>query len=315
MNKESNFFESARQRLMYTLSLPERTIRSLAAIIGGTSILLSETLFPTSLRGTTTYKVTIGLMQQFIIERVAGMEEKINEGHVQLGEDYVQRKMAGTALEAAGLLTMGYSPLWVFAILGDTAGGSKVFLNRLVKYLKENGVLDENIEATELVDVLEAVQEATSKSASTIDTPPLSREELSELASEMKLSYSRVFKSTTNLIPRLETIWKNMEQLALHENISIERLIGIMTVDAAMWSKKGMGIALATGQTSAELFNEKVLYSYRNTLAMTSEQGIDEYLNSHMRPFMQSARAHFDPTQKTWTEIKLREKSNQQRED
>jgi len=314
MNKEGSFFETAHQRLMYTLSLPERAIRSLAALVGGISILLAETLFPKSLRGTTTYKVTIGLMQQFIIERVAGMKNIILEGHVQLDEDYVQRKMAGTALEAAGLLTMGYSPLWVFAILGDAAGGSKVFLNRLVKYLKENDVVTENVEATELVDVLEAVQEASIKSASTIDTPPLSREELSELANEMKFSYGRVFRSTTNLTPHLEAIWKNMEQLASRENISIERLVGIMTVDAATWSKKGMGIAVATGQTGAELFNEKILDSYRKTLAMTSEQGIDEYLSSHMRPFMQAARAHFDPIQKTWTEIKL-VKSNKQHED
>ena len=313
MNKEGSFFETARQRLMYTLSLPERAIRSLAALVGGTSILLAETLFPKSLRGTTTYKITIGLMQQFIIERVAGM--KNGDDHTQLGEDFVQRKMAGTALEAAGLLTMGYSPLWVFAILGDAAGGSKVFLNRLVKYLKENDVVTEEIEAAELVDVLEAVQEASIKSASTIDTPPLSREELSDLANEMKFSYGRVFKSTTNLMPRLEAIWKNMEQLALRENISIERLVGIMTVDAAIWSKKGVGIAVATGQTGAELFNEKILDSYRKTLAMTSEQGIDEYLSSHMRPFMQSARAHFDPTQKTWTEIKLVAKTKKNHED
>lgn len=315
MSKESSFFEAARQRLLYTLSLPERTIRSLAAIVGGTSTLLSEALFPASLRDTTTYRVTLGLLQQFLIERVAGMKDRFNEGQVQLGEDYVQRKMAGTALEAAGLLTMGYSPLWVFAILGDTAGGSKVFLNRLVKYLKENGVLAEDIEARELVDVLEAIQEATSKSATTIDTPPLSREELSELVDEMKLSYGRVFESTKNLTPRLEAIWKNMEQLSLREDISLERLIGIMTVDAAKWSKKGMGIAVAAGQTGAELFNEKVLDSYRHTLAMTSEQGIDTYLRSHMRPFMQSARAHFDPRQKTWTETKLVEKRYEQNED
>ena len=315
MSKERSFSESARQRLLYTLSLPERTIRALAAIVGGASILLSEALFPASLRDTTTYKVTLGLLQQFLIERVAGMKDRFDEGHVQLGEDYVQRKMAGTALEAAGLLTMGYSPLWVFAILGDTAGGSKVFLNRLVKYLKENGVVTEDMEAGELVDVLEAVQEATSKSATTIDTPPLSREELSELADEMKLSYGRVFVSTKNLTPRLEAIWKNMEQLALREDISLERLIGIMTVEAAAWSKKGMGIAVAAGQTGVELFNEKVLDSYRNTLAMASEQGIDKYLRSHMRPFMQSARGHFDPRQKTWTETKLTDKISRQNED
>lgn len=313
MHKEGNFFETARQRLMYTLSLPERTIRSLAALLGGMSTFLTETLFPGTLRATTTYQVTIGLMQQFILERVAGIKNELGEGHVQLGEDYVQRKMAGTALEAAGLLTMGYSPLWVFAILGDVAGGSKVFLDRLVKYLKENEVITEDIQAGELVDVLEAVQEASSKSASTIDTPPLSNEELSKLADEMKLSYGRVFKSTKNLTPRLEAMWDTMEQLAFRENISIERLVGIMTVDAALWSKKGLGIARATGQTGAALFNEKILDSYKETLATITDQRIDAFMSHHMRPFMQSARAHFDPAQKTWTEIKLVKKSRGKR--
>ena len=315
MDKKNRFFEAARQRLMYALSLPERTIRSLAALAGGTSTLLAEMLFPESLRGTTIYNITIGLMQQFIVERVAGMESEISEDRTELGDDYVQRKMAGTALEAAGLLTMGASPLWVLAIAGDVAGGSKVFLNRLLKHLKENGIVAEEAEVAELVDVLEAVQEASTKSAITIDTPPLSREDLSKLADEMKVSYGQVFKSTTNLMPRLDAIWKNMEQLARRENISIERLGGIMTVDAVSWSKKGAGMALAASQTGAELFDEKILESYRKTLAVASEQGIDKFMSDHMRPFMQSARAHFDPTQKTWTESKLEGGGNPQRDD
>jgi hypothetical protein len=314
MKKKAGFFQAARQHFMYTLSLPERTIRSLAALAGGTSTLLTETLFPKSFRGTTTYNVTVGMMQKFIIERVAGMQGEIHEHQTELGDDYVQRKMAGTALEAAGLLTMGSSPLWVLAILGDVAGGSKVFLNRLVEYLKENGVVAEGTEATELVDVLEAVQEASSKSAIAIDTPPLSREELFNLANEMKVCYGRVFKSTTNLMPLLEAIWKNMEHLALRENISIERLGGIMAVDAVSWGKKGVGMVLATGQTGAELFDAKILDSYRKTLAATSKQGIDKYTSNHMRPFMQSAKTHFDPTRKTWIEITLDEESNGQHE-
>ncbi len=315
MNKKERFFETARQRLMYALSLPERTIRSLAALAGGTSTLLAGMLFPESLRETTIYNVTIGLMQQFIVEQVAGMESEISEDRTELADDYVQRKMAGTALEAAGLLTMGASPLWVLAIAGDVAGGSKVFLNRLVEHLKENGIVAKENEVAELVDVLEAVQEASTKSATTIDAPPLSREELSKLADEMKVSYGQVFKSTTNLMPRLDDIWKNMEHLARRENISIERLGGIMTIDAVSWSQKGAGLALAAGRTGAELFDEKILESYRKTLAAASEQGIDKYMSDHMQPFMSSARAHFDPAQKTWTESKLKGGGKAQRDD
>jgi hypothetical protein len=314
MNKKDRFIESARQHLLYTLSLPERTIRSLAALAGGTTSLLTEMLFPESLRETTIYNVSFGMMQRFIIEKVAGIESEFSEGQTELGDDYVQRKMAGTALEAAGLLAMRFSPLWVFAIAGDAAGGSKVFLKRLVKHLKENNIIAQETEAAELVDVLEAVQEASSKSASSIDTPPLSREKLSELANEMKVNYVRVFKTTTNLIPNLDTIWENMEQLAHREKISIERLGGIITVDALSWSKKGVGVVFATGRTGVELFDEKILDSYRKTLAAVSEKGIDQYMSTHMQPFMRSAKSHFDPGQKTWLESKLESKRNTKRD-
>jgi len=306
MNHKNRFFDAAHQYLTYTLSLPERAIRSIAALTGGTSTLLTETLFPKSLRGTTTYNVTIGMMQQFVIERVAGMESEQDNDQAAISDDYVQRKMAGTALEAAGLLAMSASPLWIFAIAGDAAGGSKVFLNRLVAHLKENDVMAADTYPTELVDVLEAVQAASNKSATAIDMPPLSREELSVLADEMKFSYGNVFANTVNLLPRLDNIWGRMKQLARRDNISLERLGGIMTVDAVAWSKKGRGTILTASRTGAELFDENILDSYRKTLATASEQGVDKYVSEHLRPFLQSAKSHFNPSRTTWTEKKLR---------
>ncbi len=308
MSKKDRFFDAARQHLTYTLSLPERAIRSIAALAGGTSLLLTETLFPESVRGTTIYTVTIGMMQQFVLEQVAEMESEAIGGQTELSDDYMQRKMAGTALEAAGLLTMGASPLWVLAIAGDVAGGSKLFLNRLVEHLKENDVVGEETNPTELVDVLQAVQEASSKSASVVDTPPLSREELSKLADEMKISYGKAFTKTAGLIPRLDDIWGRMEQLARRDNVSFERLGGIMTVDAVSWGKKGSGTVRAAGRAGAELFDEKILDSYRKTLATASEQGVENYVGDHLRPFLQSAKSHFDSSRTTWTERKLAER-------
>lgn len=301
----SRFSHAVRQRLTHVLSLSERTVRSLSTVAVGASTLLTETLFPEALRGTTTYQVTIGMMQQYIIEQVAGMEGEASEGHVELGDDYVQRKMAGTALEAAGLLTVGFSPLWVFAIVSDAAGGSKVYLNRLVQHLKENGVLAEETEVTELVGVLETIQQATSRSATAVDMPPLSREELSALADEMKAGYGRAFEHTADLMPQLDDIWERMEQLTRRENISIERLGGLMTVNAVSWSEKIAGMMLAAGRTGAELFDEKILDSYRRTLVAASEQGVHKYVTDHMRPFLQTARSHFDSGRTTWIERRL----------
>jgi hypothetical protein len=305
MEKKNAFAEAARQYLAYALSLPERTVRSLAALAGGTSTLLTETLFPESLRETVTYNVVIGMMQRFVIERVAGMEGEISSGPTAVRDDYLQRKLVGNALEAAGLLTMSFSPLWVFAIAGDAAGGSQVFLNRLLEHLKANGVVDQKVQAASLVDVLVAVQDASAKSATAIDVPPLSPRELAELAREIRSSYGKAFKNTADLMGNLNILWGRMEKQAAQNNVSIEHMAGVMTVDALPWGKRGAGAVIAAGKTGAELFDEKVLDSYRRTLSAVADQGLDKYVGRHLSPFLQSAKTHFDPAQLTWTERAL----------
>ena len=245
MSHSSNPF---RQQLIKILSTSERTIRSVFTVGVGTTTLLTDTLIPESLRGTTTYQVTLGMLQQFIIEQVAEMKEEVNQDGIEISEDYAQRKMVGTALEAAGLLTIGFSPLWVFAILGDAAGGSKIYLHRLVEQLKTDGVIAAETEVTELADLLEAVQSATSHSATAVDMPPLSQEELSTLADQLKANYANAFDQSTNLLPQLDALWNRMGDVTSQENISIEQLSGIMTVRALNWWEKGTGIATAVGR-------------------------------------------------------------------
>ncbi|GMV98562.1 MAG: hypothetical protein AMXMBFR83_29110 [Phycisphaerae bacterium] len=304
----SRLIEAAYQRLGYVLSLPERTIRSLAAVAGGTTSLLTETLFPDVLRGTTLYKIFLGDAQRFLIDKVAQVQREAGpSGEAEAApSDFVQRKMVGGALEAAGLLAMHFSPLWVLAIAGDAAAGSKEFLDRLVVQLKRNNVLPPDATVNGLQDLLTSIQDASRQGASAVDTPPLSREEIGRLASDLTEHSRKMFANVTNLLPRFETIWERMESLAGRENVSLERLGGILTVDVAEWGKKGFGAVLAVGQTGAELLGEKVLASYDRTLDAVAEQGLAGYLAGHLKPFVQAAVDHFSPGRKTWTESILR---------
>jgi hypothetical protein len=309
--KRARFVDAAYRHLKYALSLPERTIRSLAALAGGTSMLLAEMVFPEPLRRTITYELTIGLMQRFVIEEVAEMEHGRLEDSPDLAKDYVQRKMAGTALEAAGLLTIGFSPLWVMAIAGDAAAGSKVFLHRLVKHLKANGVMAEDAEAKSVLDVLEAIQDASRRSARALDMPPLSRRELALMAEEMKSSYARVFRNSKTLLPRLEVLWQRMEQSAGRNKVSVEGLSGAMALDASARSRRSLGLARSARRAGSEFIDEQILESYRKTLAAAAEQGIDKYMGAHLRPFVEAAKGHFDPARPTWTESRLKGKSDE----
>ncbi len=290
----------AKQTLGYSLSLPERSLRSLAALVGGATSLLTDTLLPDALRGSSLYQVTVGLFQAFLVERVAEMERGAPEP--ALGDKYVQRKVLGNLLEAAGLLTVRLSPLWVFAILGDAAGGSKVFLERLTAQLRHNGVIGPDAEPQELVDVLEAVQQASSRSATALDLPPLSREELAHLADELKASYARVLEGGGKLLANLDELWLEATEVAERDEVALERVLGALTLDAALVLKKGVGTLRAVGETGAALFDEAILESYRRTLSAMRREGVDGYVKSHLEPFLGSAWRHFDPQRRTLTE-------------
>ena len=219
----SRFVDAAFKQLKYAASLPERTIRSLAAVAGGTSTLLTEVLFPEPLRGTSLYKIFLGDAQRFMIEKIARIQQegRAEAGGEAAGADYVQRKMVGGALETAGLFAMHLSPLWVMAMAGDAAVGTRVFIDRLTNQLKSNGVLPLDAKVDGLAELLGAIQETARTTVTAMDTPPLSREEMNKLAAELKQGYGQVFAKATDLVPRLEAIWERLPQLAGREMISL----------------------------------------------------------------------------------------------
>jgi hypothetical protein len=321
----------------------------MAAVAGGTTSLLAETLFPESLRGTTLYKVFIGDAQRFLITQIAQVhreqgtppaadvgnaaqvaqpadaEERQQVASVlqSTGEtpvpqeqtavspapamtvdvpNYVPRKILGSALETAGLFAMHVSPLWVFAIAGDAAAGTSVFLQRLADQLKKNGVIPADTQVTGLADLLGVVHETSRKSVAAIDTPPLSREELAQLANDMIGQSRQLFDKATDLLPRMETIWATMQQVSDRQNISLDALSGILSIDVAGWARKGVGAVMAVGQTGGNLIGENILDSYAATLEQVSSKGVTQYLSQHLSPFFAKARSHFDPDQRSWTE-------------
>jgi len=289
----------------YLVSLPERLLRSAAAVVGGTSLLLSETLFPDVIKESTTYRVMFGSLQRFMIERVAQVDYYPTSKAEQVIDGYISRKMAGNVLELAGLMTIRFSPVWVFALAGDAAGGGKVFLDRLALNLKQHGVIKPESEPRDLVDLLEAIQKASSASATVVDTPPLSRQQLAELAGELGDNYGRMFAGSRSLMSRMNVLQARMERAAQREGLSVEEVGGVMALDLASLGRAGLGTTAAVGQTGAELFGEKILASYERTLDELKDQGAGAYLNRYLKPFLAAAVAHFDPGKSTWTEEHL----------
>ncbi len=302
-----NLSENNRKQLGYLFSLPERSIRSLAAVTGGTTILLTDLLLPQVAKESIVFNAVVGDLQRFMVHSLAQMEHAgLDRGAFrEINGDYPFRKAAGTAIETFGLLSVRFSPLWVFALAGDAAGGSRIYLNRLVVALKENEVIGADTAVTDIDSLFIAVQDASKSSVTAIDTPPLTRTELDKISADLRENYGRIFQDTSNLLSRIDTLWTRIETVAAEQESSTTKVEGVMTLDLVGWSKKGMGTITAVGQTTGDLVGEHIFDSYMQTLDGISNIGLPTYVSSHMTPFLSKAINHFDPQAVSWTETTL----------
>lgn len=286
------------------LSLPERGARAAAALVGGASWVLSTHLIPAALRGTNTYRFTAGMFQTFLIRDVAGMQTVPAEHALQ--EQFLTRKLVGSGLEAAGLLTLHFSPVWVFAIASDAARGGQVFLQRLTDALREHGLIAPDQHPGSVEQVLLALQDVGDRGATAFDTPPLSLAEVSQLRSDLTQATGRLAANATELLPRFEDLWQRIERVSLEQHMTVEQVLGVLAINVGRAAQTGGKAASVVGRSSLALLDESVLRQYRETLDTLQQEGGLAYVQRQMEPFLLGARSHFDWGRETLTQRWLR---------
>jgi len=299
-------FPNAARACLYLVSLPERLLRAGIGIVGGSLLALVDVLLPAAVRRMTLYRILMGDSLRYALERVAGMQPLPGgEALPPLPRDYQARKLAGTAVEGVSLIAVQFSPLWVLAIAGDAAAGSKLFLNRLVRQLQLDGVLREDARIDSLVDLLDAVHRASRASATTIDTPPLSRADFEIQAAELRSAYRQVFSGSVNLLARLDALWSRMQQTSFRSGIPLPLLADYMAGINRGWFRKGGQVIRSLGRTGSELVGEQILQGYQQTLDDIASGGVRAFLRVRFFPYFHAARELLRVEQQSWTEMAL----------
>jgi len=280
---------SLREAILYALTLPERTVRSAAAAIGGTSKLLTDTLLPRSLRGTTIYRVMLGSTQRFLIESLG--EVKTGAAAEKLPEDFVARKIAGNVADAAGIFAFHFSPLWFFAIVADGASGTKVYLQRVVDELKKDGSLAKDATIGSAEDLLDALTGAATKSSMPFDTPPLTRADLTTLKDDLAHGYGAVLDRSLSSLPTVDGLWSALMELRKREPVSLVTLSGAMALSGAK----------AAGKAGGALFYERVIGSYGASIDEVGREGFTAFWKRETGPYLEAIAGAFAPGKKTFT--------------
>ena len=290
---------SVLDHLLYGLSLPERTLRSTSAVLGGTLRESAGLLVPQAFRSSTSYRTLIEQTLDFMVQNVGGVEEpKEDQEEV---DNFVARKAVGSFIEMASLPLLHVSPMMVLAIFSDVAYGSKTYLSELSNELKKQGVIDENSTIDQAENLLEALRETTSTAATAFDKPPLSIDGLKETIKQVRESAG---KGPTTLIPQaeIERLWDEMREMATREHVSmldVSSTISMYSMDKI--GSLGRG-ALSTIKVAGNMFDRHILDHYSEGLQEIRKKGIYGALAEASAPYIDAVWLNFSGRRKTITE-------------
>ena len=283
--------------LLYTLSLPERAIRSSVGVVGGVAKEASGLLLPQAFRDSKTYQVMVAQMLDFMVEDVAA-----DDAEAAKVENFVARKTVGNFVETASVLTFHVSPLTVLAVLSDVAYGSNAFLRELSAELKQQGLIDETSTIHHVDDLLDAVAHTSGQTASARYTPPLSAEGLRATIEQDRTSLRKL--DPTKLIPQaeLQRMWQEMSEIAQRENVGLLSVSGAMAMHV-LGKVTGLGRGMLSGVTAAgNLFERHILGHYASAVCDLKEKGFYRTLAEVSGPYTAAVWNNFSSTRGTVTE-------------
>ncbi len=264
------------------VTLPERLVRSAAAIVGGAVHETAQVVLPRFVRQSRFYEATAKNVLRITIELVGGVEGETTTDEPSAGRLAV-RKGAGNVVEFGSIAAFGFSPLWLLAAASDLARGSRVYLAALVGELKDNGVLAHDAEIASVDQLLGVLERGAGKSAALIDVPPMELKELrtsiAELAAERKE------------LPgpdELQSLYEGLIRQARAEN---RTLLAVSS-----------GIGLAFLNSAQHVGREHVWVPYREDWQPLREEGFAHYARRVAQPYRDAVEGHFDEAKPTLTE-------------
>jgi hypothetical protein len=238
------------------------------------------------------YQAIVAGILRILIEFVGGGTGLMPQDDIS-AQQLAVRKAAGTGIELVGLLTIGWSPLWLFAIAADFTGGARSYLRALELELKRDGIIPDYTEINSTQELLNIFEDTSDIVAETLDIPPLTLQ-------EMRDSWN-LLNSNVKLLPepdRLGHIYQELKLVADQQDCSLGDLSSLMAASAY---RAGINI----GQVHIFDF-------YKTAIKEIEQEGLKTYSLRVTRPYAAAAKSHFDIKRFTYTQRILGSKASHQ---
>ena len=300
----------------YLLSLPERVIRSAAALAGGVIREVGDVTLPAAVRRTKTYQTMVELGLRFLIEQVgevqgvypAGGETAESAG----ASNFLLRRTAGHGIELAGILAFRASPVWVMAVLADISGAGRQVIPQIADALKQEGLLAPESNFENVDQLLNGLEQTAGRVADVCNMPPL---DVAALRKEWRGFQDDVKKIPPRNLPSASLVhshWEELKAEAARQNTSVFRLSSLMAVAAV--SRAPVTLLKLTRATNrvvwrtGQFFASGLLEHYSMLLHEIHERGYLAYWADEFRPYLRAAAGQFSPEHPSLTDRLLHRK-------
>jgi hypothetical protein len=266
----------------YLVSLPERIVRAVAASVGGLIYETTAVLLPGWLRRSRLYQAIVAATLRVMVELVGGVTGVLPPDDLDV-EELAVRKAAGSVIELASFVAVGWSPLWLLAATADLTGGTRTYLRVLVSELRRDGVLPEDAEFTSVEGLLSSLEGTSGLMAETVDVPPLS-------VRDMRSSWQALRQNVAELpdASRLASIYAQLQQVAKQEG-------------RPLWSVSSL-IAVGAVRAGVQMGHTYIFDYYHDALRTITTGGLPAYARHVAKSYFVVAVGHFDPKRVTLTE-------------
>jgi hypothetical protein len=288
----------------YVVSLPERVVRSAAALAGGLIREIGDVSVPSAVRRTKTYEMMVEIALRFMIERVGEVKGAYPSGR-ELAGDFLLRRTAGHGIELAGLLAFRASPVWIMAALADVSGAGRHIVQEIADAMKQEGLLAGDAKFENVDQLLEGLEQTASQVADLCNAPPL---DVAGLRREWATFREAVVKIPPRNLPSVAFLrehWEALRAEAAAQNRPVFELSSIIAVSAiARVPVTLLKLARASNRAvwrSGQTLGASVLTHYSQVLTDIHERGYAAYWAEEFRPYLRAAAGQFSPKHRSLT--------------
>ena len=291
----------------YVVSLPERVVRSAAALAGGLIREIGDVSVPVAVRRTKTYQMMVDLALHYMIEQVGEVKGVYPSGR-ELAGDFLLRRAAGHGIELAGVLAFRASPVWIMAALADVSGAGRYIVQEIADALKQEGLLADEARFENVDQLLEGLEQTAGQVADLCNAPPLDVAGLRREWAAFREAAAKIPPRNLPSIASLGAQWEALKAEAAAQERPVFELSSMIAVGAMTAVVRApvtlLRLARAANRAvwrSGQTLGASVLDHYAQALGEIHARGYVAYWAEEFQPYLRAAADQFSPKHRSLT--------------